>query len=189
VDAAGYGVILSQIQKFSKTVRDSGDKEEQIMKQTHNVFSWLACPVVFICTRYEKERDIMTGTAMFVSEKEPLLVVSVAQGHLTEKLIETSGRFVAAIASEDQKKLASQLGSMRGDELDKYDHFRIETLDAEQTNGLVPAESAAWLQCKVENTQTILGYRVVTGRVEAQEDLNRPPLVWHQNSYFKLAPA
>jgi len=158
------------------------------MTHTDNVFYWLSCPVVFICTRHGQERDIMTATAMFVSEKEPLLVVSVAEGHITARLMETSGQFTAAIASETQKKLAIQLGSTRGDKIDKYDHFNIPTLDDDRTDGLVPEDSAAWLKCRVESAQTIRGYQVVTGRVEAQGNLDRAPLIWQQNSFFKLAP-
>jgi flavin reductase (DIM6/NTAB) family NADH-FMN oxidoreductase RutF len=158
------------------------------MTNNDNVFNWLSCPVVFICTRHGQERDIMTATAMFVSEKEPLLVVSVAEGHLTARLMEASGKFTAAMASETQQKLAIQLGSTRGDDLDKYEHFKIPILDDDSTDGLVPADSAAWLKCSVESTQTIRGYRVITGRVAAQGDLKRPPLIWQQNSFFKLAP-
>jgi len=159
------------------------------MTNRDNVFYWLSCPVVFICTRHGRERDIMTATAMFVSEKEPLLVVSVAEGHLTARLMAASGQFTAAIASESQKKLAIQLGSTRGDKLDKYDHFNIPTIDDDQADGLVPADSAAWLKCEVENTQNIRGYQVVTGRVKAQGNLERAPLIWQQDSFFKLAPA
>lgn len=158
------------------------------MTNGNNVFSWLSCPVVFICTRHGQQRDIMTATAMFVSEKEPLLIVSVAKKHLTARLIEASGRFTVAIASEAQKKLAIQLGATRGDNLDKYSRFKISTIDDEQTGGLVPADSAGWLQCSAEYTKPIHGYQVITGRVEAQKDLNRPPLVWHQDSFFKLVP-
>ena len=158
------------------------------MTNKDSVFNWLSCPVVFICTRHEQERDIMTATAMFVSEKEPLLVVSVAEGHLTARLMAASEHFTVAIASETQKKLAIQLGSTRGEKLDKYDHFQITTLDDDQADGLVPADSAAWLKCRVEDLRTIGGYRVAAGRVKAQGDLDRPPLIWRQDSFFKLAP-
>ena len=159
------------------------------MTKRDNVFNWLSCPVVFICTRHGRERDIMTATAMFVSEKEPLLVVSVAEGHLTARLMAASGQFTAAIASESQKKLAIQLGSTRGDKLDKYERFNIPTIADDQVDGLVPADSSAWLKCEVESTQNIRGYQVVTGRVKAQGNLDHAPLIWQQDSFFKLAPA
>jgi flavin reductase (DIM6/NTAB) family NADH-FMN oxidoreductase RutF len=176
--------IDSQV-NFNSSVRK---RRFLIMTKKDNVFNWLSCPVVFICTRHGQKKDIMTATAMFVSEKEPLLVVSVAEGHLTARLMEASGQFIAAIASQSQKKLAIQLGSTRGDELDKYDHFSIPTIDDDQADGLVPAGSAAWLKCDVENTQNIRGYQVVTGRVKAQGNLECAPLIWQQNSFFKLAP-
>ncbi len=59
------------------------------MDRENNVFYWLPCSVVFVCTAHGETRDIMTATAMFVSEKEPLLAISVAKDHLTEKLIES----------------------------------------------------------------------------------------------------
>ena len=57
------------------------------MSRENNVFYWLPCAVVFVSTCHENKRDIMTATAMFVSEKEPLVLISVALNHLTEKLI------------------------------------------------------------------------------------------------------
>ncbi|MBW1853571.1 MAG: flavin reductase [Deltaproteobacteria bacterium] len=80
------------------------------MKQSHTVSDWLPCPVVFISTAYGERRDIMTATAMFISEKEPLLAISVARDHLTAQLIEQAGGFTLVIVSEGQKELAWQLG-------------------------------------------------------------------------------
>ena len=62
------------------------------MNREDNVFYWLPCAVVFVSTAYEDKRDIMTANAMFVSEKEPLLLISVAQDHLTDQLIRQSGK-------------------------------------------------------------------------------------------------
>ncbi|MGD8226671.1 MAG: flavin reductase, partial [Desulfobacteraceae bacterium] len=58
---------------------------------------WLPCSVVFVSTACEGKRDIMTATAMFVSEKEPLVAISIAKNHLTDQLIEKSGEFVLVI--------------------------------------------------------------------------------------------
>ena len=64
-----------------------------LMNKENNVFYWLPCSVVLVSTAHGDQHDIMTATAMFVSEKEPLLAISVAKNHLTEKLIEESGKF------------------------------------------------------------------------------------------------
>jgi len=156
------------------------------MKPANNAFRWLPCPVVFICTAHEGHRDIMTATAMFISEKEPLLTVSVEAGHLTDRLISASGQFIVAIASVDQKKLAFQLGALRGEDIDKYARFSIDTLPPTGGDSLVPARVSAWMKCTVERTETITGYRVITGRIVESGDLENPPLIWQRDALWQL---
>ena len=40
------------------------------MSRENNVFYWLPCSVVFVSTAHEDKRDIMTATAIFVSQPE-----------------------------------------------------------------------------------------------------------------------
>ncbi len=154
-----------------------------------SVFQWLPCPVVYICTAHEDQRDIMTGTAMFVSEKEPILTISVSTGHLTEKLISASGKFVLALAAPGQSKQAIQLGSAKGEKVDKYSRFAIDTLPQDTGHGLVPKEASVWLACDVESSYTIKGYHVFTGRVVDAGDLDKPALIWHRDGFWKLVSA
>jgi flavin reductase (DIM6/NTAB) family NADH-FMN oxidoreductase RutF len=156
------------------------------MNKQDNVFYWLPCAVVFVSTAHEDKRDIMTATAMFVSEKEPLLVISVAKEHLTEQLISQSGKFTLVIAAEDQRQLAMQVGSLKGAEEDKFERFSIKASPGNTSQALIPDGAAAWMECAVENTSDIKGYRLFTGRVVDQNDTGRPPLVWHQDGFFSL---
>ena len=158
------------------------------MSKENDVFYWLPCSVVFVSTAYEDRRDIMTATAMFVSEKEPLILISVARDHLTEKLINQSGKFTLVIAGEGQKELAAQVGSLKGEEVDKFENFGINTLVTGGSDALIPEGAAAWLACHVESTQDIKGYRLFIGRVADQADLGTPPLVWQKDSFFSLKP-
>jgi flavin reductase (DIM6/NTAB) family NADH-FMN oxidoreductase RutF len=159
------------------------------MNKDNNVFYWLPCSVVFVSTAHEDKRDIMTATAMFVSEKEPLLVISVAKDHLTEKLIAQSGRFTLVIAAHDQKQLAMQVGSLKGEIEDKFARFSIIANPGPTSQALIPEGSAAWLECEVESSSEIKGYRLFIGRVVNQNNTGKPPLVWHKDGFFKLNPA
>ena len=159
------------------------------MNKKNDVFYWLPCSVVFVSTAHEDKRDIMTATAMFVSEKEPLLVISVAKDHLTEKLISQSGKFTLVIAAADQRQLAMQVGSLKGAEEDKFERFSIKAGPGNTGQALIPDGAAAWMECEVENTSDIKGYRLFTGRVVDQNNTGKPPLVWHQDKFFKLNPA
>jgi flavin reductase (DIM6/NTAB) family NADH-FMN oxidoreductase RutF len=156
------------------------------MSNENNVFYWLPCSVVFVSTAHADKRDIMTATAMFVSEKEPLLVISVATGHLTEKLISQSGKFTLVIAADDQKQLAMQVGSFKGEADDKFERFNIKTAPGDRGKASIPEGAAAWLACEVESSKEIRGYRLFMGRVVNQNDTGKPPLVWHKNGYFSL---
>ncbi len=156
------------------------------MNKKNNVFYWLPCAVVFVSTAHEDKRDIMTATAMFVSEKEPLLVISVAKDHLTEKLIAQSGKFTLVIAAEDQKQLAMQVGSLKGAAEDKFERFSIKTSPGNADQALIPDGAAAWMECAVESTSDIKGYRLFMGRVVHQNDSGNPPLVWHKDGFFSL---
>jgi flavin reductase (DIM6/NTAB) family NADH-FMN oxidoreductase RutF len=159
------------------------------MNKDNNVFYWLPCSVVFVSTAHEDKRDIMTATAMFVSEKEPLLVISVAKDHLTEKLIAQSGRFTLVIAAHDQKQLAMQVGSLKGEIEDKFARFSIIANPGPTSQALIPEGSAAWMECEVESSSEIKGYRLFIGRVVNQNNTGKPPLVWHKDGFFKLNPA
>ena len=156
------------------------------MNNSAIVSHWLPCPVVFISTAFQDKQDIMTATAMFVSEKEPLLSVSVAKGHLTTKLIEQSGGFFLIIASESQKELANQLGSVRGDVEDKFKRFSINTLPPEPGKPLIPSGSSAWFECTVVSSHETGEYIVFTARVINQQELGNPPLLWQKGKLFGL---
>jgi len=158
------------------------------MNKENNVFRWLPCSVVFVSTAHEGERDIMTATAMFVSEIEPLLLISVAKNHLTEKLIIQSGRFTAVIAGSEQKQLALKLGSLKGEGVDKFKHFSVKTIPTETGEALIPDGAAAWMACEIESSQEIKGYRLFIGRVVKQNDTGKPPLVWQKDGFFSLKP-
>ncbi len=159
------------------------------MSNENNVFYWLPCSVVFVSTAHEDRQDIMTATAMFVSEKEPLLMISVAKGHLTEQLINKSGKFTLIIAGEDQRQLAMQVGNTKGDAADKFEKFSIDSEPGEPGNALIPeGTAAAWMVCNVESSQDIKGYRLFIGRVVDQHDTGRPPLVWQKDGFFGLKP-
>jgi flavin reductase (DIM6/NTAB) family NADH-FMN oxidoreductase RutF len=156
------------------------------MSQQRPVSHWLPCPVVFISVASEEKRDIMTATAMFVSEAEPILAISVAEGHLSHRLISETKAFTLTIASESQKALALQIGATRGDEEDKFRRFSIETIPNHSGKAIIPKGASAWMECKVMADQEVGGYHLVIGRVVAQGDLGNPPMVWRGDAFFGL---
>ena len=148
----------------------------------------LCCPVVFISTSHGNERDIMIATAMFVSEKEPFLVISVAKDHLTSQLIEKAGGFTVVAASEGQEDLYEQLVNFKGNDADKFKALSIPTLNAESGKPCIPKGSAAWFECKTLAKQEVDNYLVITAHVTKFEDLEKSPLVWQNQGLFSIKP-
>ena len=58
-----------------------------------------------------------------------------------------------------------------------------------QGNVSIPEGSAARLECEVEESRDIEGYRIFIGRVVGQQDMDKVPLVWHKDGFFSLQPA
>ena len=150
---------------------------------------WLPCPVTFISTAVGEERDIMTATAMFVEEHANILVVSVARGHLTDKLIEKARGFTLIVAAEDQADLARKLGSVKGLDGDKFERFGIRRLPSRAGGPPVPEGAAAWMDCEMVGQHETGEFLLIFARVVAQEDLGKPPLLWRKDRFFGLRPA
>jgi len=147
----------------------------------------LPCPVVFVSTAYGEKQDIMTATAFVVSEKEPLLAVSLAKGHLTSQLIEKSRSFTLILASESHKELALKLGTMSGEE--KVKQISLDTVSGESGKRLIPAGSSAWFECRMISRYDVSDYHLFIGQVISQKDLKNSPLLWYrERGFFTVKP-
>ncbi len=145
------------------------------------------CPVVFLSVAENHVRDVMTATAMFVSEEMPLVNISVARHVLTHELLEKSGEFVLNIPSKDQARLAKQLGAVHGRDVDKFERFSLETETAAKVKAPLIKKCYANIECKVITSYPVSTYTVYLGAVVAyKSDPDLSPLVWMDDKYFTL---
>ena len=79
-----------------------------------------------------------------------------------------------------------QVGSAKGEDIDKFERFSIKTSSGAGSAALIPEGAAAWMECEVESTKEIQGYQLFMGRVVNQNDTGKPPLVWHKDGFFSL---
>ena len=152
------------------------------------VSHWLPCSVVFISTANGGKTDIMTATAMFISEEERLFAISVAKDHLTAQLIEQSGEFTLVMASESQKDLVWKLGSVRGESGNKLERFSVEALPDRPNKPQIPSGCSAWMDCQVVSRYDVADNYLIIGKVVEEQDLGNPPLVWQKDKLFSLKP-
>jgi len=151
------------------------------------VYGLVPCATVLLTVATAARRDAMTATAVFVSERPPMLSVSLANHLLTRRLIDEAGEFVVNLAATDQAELATKLGSTHGVEVDKFSAFGLVTEPAEAVAAPRIAGSYASLDCKVAGSFAAGDYTVYVCDVAAYAvDESRRPLVWHQGSYFPI---
>lgn len=147
----------------------------------------LPCAVVILTVAAGERRDAMTATAVFVSEDPQWLAVSVADHLLTHDLIERAGEFVINVAAPEQLEMVKALGSTHGQDMDKFEHFKIPTQPSETLSAPHIAGSYACLECRVVASHMAASYRVYSAEVVANVvDMSKGPLVWHQQHYFSL---
>jgi len=145
------------------------------------------CSVVILSVGTKDKRDAMTATAMFVSEKPPLLTVSVAKHILSHDLIDRTGEFVLNVASFDQVKLAAQLGATHGAKVDKFKKFKLKSLKGQHIQSPMIADAFAHLECRVITSMPAATYTVFLAEVVGHH-VNRAlkPVVWFDNQYYSL---
>ncbi len=156
-------------------------------KGISEVSHMVPCSVVFLSAGNGTKKDAMTATAMFVSEKPPLFVVSVSKHHLTHALIEETGEFVINVASTGQTKLARELGSTHGAKVDKFKKFGIIPREAASIDAPVIGGSFANIECSVMTSFPVSNYTVYLAHaVDFRVDMTLKPLAWHIDRYYEL---
>jgi len=158
--------------------------KKRILDVTHVV----PCSVILLSVKTKEERDVMTASAMFVSENPPLFVVSVAKHILSHDLIERAGEFVLNVASRNQVKLTAKLGSTHGRKVDKFKAFNIPTGKARKIKSPLIKGSYANIECKVITSFSAGNYTIyLSEALDFTVDGKQIPLAWHQNRYFALS--
>ena len=158
------------------------------MKETLSTASRMVpCSVNLITVATKEKQDAMTGTAMFVSEDLPLLIVSVAKHLLTHELIEETGEFVLNVASPNQAELARKVGATHGRDVDKFKQFNIGTEKANKVQAPVINGSCANLECKVVTSYSTGNYTIYLAEVVDMKGADgEAPIAWYRNKYFAL---
>lgn len=157
-------------------------------KRILDVTRVVPCSVILLSVKAKKERDIMTASAMFVSENPPLFVVSVAKHILSHDLIERAGEFVLNVASRNQVKWAAKLGSTHGRDIDKFKALKIPTETPTKIKSPLVKGSYANIECKVITSFSAGNYTIyLSEALDFKVDKKQIPLAWHQNRYFALS--
>ena len=122
-----------------------------MIKEAANLFRALDRELWIITAHANNESSGLVSTSVSqasIDEQTPRLTVGLAIHHYTEKLIQSSGCFVAHLISAEQSDWIRHFGTQTGSQIDKF--ASLETFPS-QTHTPILKHARAWLECRVEN--------------------------------------
>ncbi len=100
-----------------------------------------------------------------VSEKPPLLCLSLSSSSLTLELICTSMEFVVAIPGEKLKDAVLLCGTTSGKYIDKFEETKLTQVRAKRVSAPLVNEALANLECKVLSYNSEGDHTLIVGEV------------------------
>jgi flavin reductase (DIM6/NTAB) family NADH-FMN oxidoreductase RutF len=162
-------------------------RKEPTMTNTLSANRLLPCSVVLLSAEADGKQDLMTATALFVSEKVPLCIVSLDKNSLCHELVEASGQFILNVLSEGQVPLARKAGQTHGRDHNKFKEFNVKYEQGQKAKAPLLNDSYANLECKVITSYPLGTYTLYLAEVVAHQYRDdRKAVAWHRDTYFRL---
>lgn len=103
--------------------------------------------------------------SMPVSEKPPIVAISLHSGSLTLDMICASMEFVIAIPTEKMKDAVLLCGTTSGKYIDKFEEAKLTPVKAKSVSAPLVLEAAANLECKVLSYNAAGDHTLIIGEV------------------------
>ena len=123
-------------------------------------------PVVLV-TACSSEKTNVTAVEWItpVSEKPPMLALSLRNTSLTLDLLCTSMEFVVSIPTEKMKDAVLLCGTTSGKFIDKFSEANLTQMKAKSVSAPLILEAVANIECKVLNYTSAGDHTLITGEV------------------------
>lgn len=111
-------------------------------------------PLVLVTTAHRGKHNIMTmGFHMMVQHDPPLIAFVMGPWDFSYEALVKTKNCVIAIPGVDLMGKAVDIGNCSGMDIDKFQAFRLGSLQAEKVKAPLIAQCLANIECKVVNTQ------------------------------------
>jgi len=107
------------------------------------------CVFVISVDKKGKPNGMIAGWNMKCSTKPPLFAVALWKKGYTHKLVKQSKEFVVAIPNKKLQKALELFGSSHGDEINKFQKTKVETLKAQYLKSPLLKEATMNFECRL----------------------------------------
>ena len=119
--------------------------------------------------------DIMpAGWVMICNSNPPMMAVAVGFGRYTHTCLEETGEFVLAWPGVGQEKLIEQSGGVSGRDVNKFEEFGLQEIEASQVGAPLIEGCAAALECVVVSQLELEDHSIFVGEVVAAHVADPP---------------
>ena len=111
----------------------------------------LGGPVALVTASWRGQHNVMPlSWYMPVSSDPPLIAIAVGQSRYTVDLITHSQEFALNIPTRPLIHHVQYLGTLRGDDVDKFEATQLETFAPTHITAPLIAGCAGWIECEVQ---------------------------------------
>jgi flavin reductase (DIM6/NTAB) family NADH-FMN oxidoreductase RutF len=116
-------------------------------------------PVVLVSSAWKGKKNIMTMGWHLVIEFSPSLVGCViAENNVSFEMVRKSRECVINVPTADMVDQVVGIGNCDGDEVDKFERFRLTPVEAERVAAPLIGECFANLECRIFDTRLVKKY-------------------------------
>jgi flavin reductase (DIM6/NTAB) family NADH-FMN oxidoreductase RutF len=116
-------------------------------------------PVLLVTTFYKGRANIMTiGFHMMVQHSPPLIGCVIGPWDYSYAALRATGECVLAIPGVDLATKVVDIGNCSGDEVEKFETFRLTQARARKVRAPLVSECLANIECKVTDTRLVNKY-------------------------------
>jgi flavin reductase (DIM6/NTAB) family NADH-FMN oxidoreductase RutF len=108
-------------------------------------------PVVLVTTAHEKKANVMTMSWHMVIDFTPQIGCIIGPWDFSYSALCATGECVIAVPTVDIATEVVEIGNCSGQDLDKFDAFKLTPLPAENVEAPLIAECLAHIECRVVN--------------------------------------
>lgn len=132
--------------------------------------------------RGDKVNGLAAAWVSQVSQKPPMVMVSVAPPRYTHDMIVESGCFAVNILGESQVELGRHFGLKSGKQIDKFEGIEFER---KSTGAPIMKDAIAYMDCKVDSSHTAGDHTIFVGEIiDAEIRSEEPPLIYRTKDYW-----
>jgi flavin reductase (DIM6/NTAB) family NADH-FMN oxidoreductase RutF len=118
-----------------------------------------AGPIVLVSTAGKNRPNVMTmGFHMVVQHDPPLIGCIIGPWDYSYRALRESGECVIAIPTVDLARKVVDIGNCSGEDVDKFDKFKLTPLPARDVGAPLIAECLANIECRVADTALVDKY-------------------------------